>query len=103
MGVDLIMCEDCKHDIAIISAVRGRCRKCAEKLIKLLEASNALYAASNRAVKYDKATLIEASYRISSEQFKKVPRTKTVGFIRGYQKAGTIAHDVLKKMIEEAK
>lgn len=50
-----------------------------------------------------KEALIEASYRISSEQFKKVPRTKTVGFIRGYQKASTIAHDVLKKMIEDAK
>ena len=47
--------------------------------------------------------LIEASYRIASETFKKIPRTKTIGFIRGYQKAGTIAHDVLKKMIEEAK
>ena len=50
----------------------------------------------------DKATLVEASYRIASETFKKVPRTKTVGFIRGYAKAGTIAHDVIKKMIEEA-
>lgn len=50
-----------------------------------------------------RAALIEASYNIASETFKKVPRTKTVGFIRGYQKAGTIAHDVLKKMIEEAK
>ncbi len=53
--------------------------------------------------KYDKATLIEASYRIASETFKKVPRTITVGYIRGYQKAGTVAHDVIKKMIEEAK
>ena len=103
MGVDLTRCEDCEIEIAIISTVYGRCRKCAEKLIKLLKAANASYAARNQAVKYDKASLIEASYRIASEMFKKVPRTKTVGFIRGHQKAGTIAHDVLKKMIEEAK
>ena len=50
-----------------------------------------------------KQALMEASYQIASETFKKVPRTKTVGFIRGYQKAGSIAHDVLKRMIEEAK
>ncbi|KKL17687.1 hypothetical protein LCGC14_2483080 [marine sediment metagenome] len=54
------------------------------------------------AMELDKATLVEASYRIASETFKKVPRTKQVGYIRGYTKAGTIAHDVLKKMIEEA-
>ena len=51
----------------------------------------------------DRATLIEASYKISSKQFEKIPRTKAVGFIRGYQKACTLAHDVLKAMIEEAK
>ena len=51
----------------------------------------------------DRATLVEASYQIGSEQLKKIPRTKTVGYIRGYQKAVTLAHDVLKKMIEEAK
>lgn len=51
----------------------------------------------------DRASLVEASYRIASDIFKKVPKTRTVGFIRGYQKAGTVAHDVLKKMIEEAK
>lgn len=55
------------------------------------------------ATEMDKLTLIEASYKITSEMFRKIPRTKTVGFIRGYQKAGAIAHDVLKKMIEEAK
>ncbi len=54
--------------------------------------------------KYDKATLVEASYLIASETFKKVPRSKTsVGYIRGYQKAGTVAHDVIKSMIDEAK
>ena len=56
------------------------------------------------ATELDKATLVEASYRIASEMFKKVPRSKqSVGYIRGYQKAGTVTHDVLKKMIEEAK
>ena len=54
-------------------------------------------------MKLNRATLIEASYRLASEQFKKVPRTKQIGFIRGYTKAGTVAHDVLKKMIDEAK
>ena len=53
--------------------------------------------------KYDKTTLIEASYKISSKQFEKIPRTKTVDFIKGYQKACTLAHDVLKAMIEDAK
>ncbi len=54
-------------------------------------------------MKFDKATLVEASYRIASETFKKVPRSKTsVGYIKGYQKAGTVAHDVISKMIEDA-
>jgi len=51
----------------------------------------------------DRATLIEASYRITSEVFKKIPRAKNIGYIRGYAKANDIAHDVLRKMIEEAK
>lgn len=54
-------------------------------------------------MKLDKATLIEASYKIASEQFKKVPRSKqSVGYSRGYQKACTVSHDVIKKMLEEA-
>lgn len=58
---------------------------------------------NRHAPKYARELLIEASYRIASETFKSVPRTKQVGYIRGYTKAGTVAHDVIKKMIEEAK
>ncbi len=59
--------------------------------------------ASRKPNQFDKATLVEASYRIASEMFMKIPRTKTIGYIRGYQKAGNVAHDVIKKMIDEAK
>lgn len=50
-----------------------------------------------------KQALIEASYNIANETLKNVPKTKTVNFIMGYQKAATIAHDIIKKMIDEAK
>jgi hypothetical protein len=51
----------------------------------------------------DKETLIEASYRISEKIFEKVPRTRTIGYIKGYSKAGKIAHEVLKEMIDESR
>ena len=100
MGVDLITCHDCKNDVAIINAVGGRCKPCTLKRIQYLETVHSKLRTKSV---YHKVTLFEASYRISNEQFKKIPRTKTVGFIRGHQKAATIAHDVLKKMIEGAK
>ncbi len=53
--------------------------------------------------KHSKSTLVEVSYKIANALFKKVPKSNlSTGYIRGYSKAGTVAHDVLKKMIEEA-
>jgi hypothetical protein len=50
---------------------------------------------------FNKETLVEASYRISSELYKKMPKSKTNrGYVNGYSKAGKIAHDVLKAMME---
>jgi len=51
----------------------------------------------------DKATLIEASYRINKKILAKIPRTKTSDYIKGYSKASRIAYNVMKDMIEEAK
>ena len=53
--------------------------------------------------KINKATIIEAVLRINIEMLKKVPKTHTADFIKGYQKAAFIAHDVLICMMKEAK
>ena len=52
----------------------------------------------------DKETLVEASYKIGMALFKKIPKSeKSTGYVRGYQKAGDVIQNVLKRMIDEAK
>lgn len=103
MGVDMITCIDCKNEVATINTLDGRCFSCVKQLVALLRAANASYAASEKVTKYNKTTLIEASYKINNEMFKRIPRTMPADYIKGYRRASNIAHDVLMRMIEDAK
>jgi len=48
----------------------------------------------------DKETLSQVSYAISHELLRRMPANKGVEYIRGYSRGSSIAHEVVKKMID---